>query len=136
MTLMKRFTIRFEIRSKTMSLEKLTNLTGFLLCDSSRNIGDFGGDGRQFVTTIGIIEAETNEMDSEEDDLISVTKRLIDKLISIQFDKVACKLSDTLLVVNVGAFFDTADCTLEISPVHALFFGQRNIKTSISFYPS
>jgi hypothetical protein len=133
---MKQFTIRLELRTKSISLKKLACLTGFQLSDASRNIGDLGGDGRPFAMTIGVIEAEPNEVESENNDFHLVTQCLLDKLVAGNFDHTLDSLQNISLVANIGVFFDTANCSLEISPAHSLFFGQRNIKTSISFYPS
>lgn len=133
---MKRFTIRLELRTKNISLEKLAHLTVFQLSDASRNIGDLAGDGRPFAMTVGVIEAEPSKGEFISGDLHLVTQCLIDKLVAGHFDDDLGSLNSIALVANIGVLFDTADCSLEISPAHSQYFGQRNIDISISCYPT
>lgn len=128
---MRKFVVSLEIRTTQVSVKELVNLSGLQLSPSSHNAGDIGGDGRPFAMTVGVFEPEI-----ETGDLNTLMQRMLDKLDFVQLKELRKKVSDATVVISIGVFFDTANCSFEISADHAALLGTSDIRTSISCYPA
>jgi hypothetical protein len=128
---MKKFSVSLHIHTSEASVDELADIMGLKLSPSSHSKGQVGGDGRPFKMTVGVFE-----VDSEGNDLARLIQRLIDKLDFSALASARQTFSDVAFAISIGSFFDTANCSLNISANQAALLGQHEIGIMISCYPS
>jgi hypothetical protein len=128
---MKRISVSLLIITKQASVKELAHLSGLQLSAFSHDIGDLSGTGRQFTTTVGRFEIESNT-----GDLNMQIRRVLEKLDFVKLNDIRSKLSDLSLVMDIYACFSAANCTLNIASEPFEILGKHNIAVEISCYPT
>ena len=68
--------------------------------------------------------------------LNSLIQQILEEAKGMPLREIGKQIKDAVIVLDICAFFDTVDCSLDISAENVKLLGERNIGIGASCYPT